>query len=43
MVEGPIGKLKYLGWGYFKKMNTKLPHKKRVGLICAGSGLTPHL
>ena len=43
MVEGPIGKLKYLGWGYFQKQNKKLPQVKRVGLICAGSGLTPHL
>ena len=43
MVEGPIGKLKYHGFGDFTNGSKKLKNKRRVGLICAGSGLTPHL
>lgn len=43
MCEGPIGKLKYFGWGNFENMRKKLPVKTHVALLCAGSGLTPHL
>lgn len=43
LVEGPIGKLKYHGYGNFDKMKRRLPNKKKVGLIAAGSGITPML
>ena len=43
MCEGPIGKLKYHGWGNFENMKKKLQKKTHVALLCAGSGLTPHL
>jgi len=43
LCEGPIGKLKYHGWGNFDKMKKSLPVKRNVGLIAAGSGITPML
>jgi len=42
-VEGPIGKLKYNGYGNFDKSKKRLPKKTHVGLIAAGSGITPML
>jgi ferredoxin-NADP reductase len=42
-VEGPIGKLKYHGYGNFDKSRKRLPKKENVGLIAAGSGITPML
>ena len=42
-VEGYFGKLKYLGFGQFLKRKEKLPIKKHVGLIAAGSGITKML
>jgi ferredoxin-NADP reductase len=43
MVEGPIGKLKYHGFGKFVMNSSTLPIKKNVGLLAAGSGITPML
>ena len=43
MVEGPFGSLRYHGFGNFEKLDKPLPLKKKIGMICAGSGLTPHL
>ena len=43
LCEGPVGMLKYLGFGLFEKKKEKLSIKKRVGLIAAGSGVTPML
>jgi len=42
MCEGPIGKLKYLGYGEFIMQKKPLKHKKnKIGLLAAGSGITP--
>lgn len=41
MCEGPVGRLKYLGWGQFKLGKKLLFKKTKVGLIAGGSGLTP--
>ena len=40
--EGPIGRLSYLGPGNIKLRKKQLLPKKRVVLICGGSGITPH-
>jgi len=43
-VSGPVGMMKYNGYGKFLHKNEPLKHiKKRVGLIAGGSGLTPLL
>lgn len=42
MVEGPMGALKYHGYGTFEKAKKKF-NKKKLYLLCAGTGLTPHL
>ena len=42
LVEGPIGKTNYQGWGDFINFGKPLKHKKmRIGLLAGGSGLTP--
>jgi len=42
--EGPIGMLRYLGWGKFVFKKVEMEHKKtNVFLIAGGSGITPML
>ena len=41
MCEGPIGKCQYYGNGKFRNMKTILSNKNNLGLIAAGTGLTP--
>jgi nitrate reductase (NAD(P)H) len=41
-VEAPMGNLKYHGFGEFEKARKKFT-KKKIVLICAGTGITPHL
>ena len=42
-LEGPIGKLKYHGYGIFEKSKKQMKKKENVGLIAGGTGLTPLL
>ena len=41
LVEGPIGKIRYLGSGQIKFMKDMLPKKNKVALLAGGSGITP--
>lgn len=42
MCEGPIGRIKYLGYGKIEKMKKELKHPKmRICLLAGGSGITP--
>lgn len=41
MCEGPIGMLKYNGFGKFMLKKNELKPKKRIGLLAGGSGITP--
>lgn len=42
MCEGPVGMLRYLGYGKFQLKKEVLEHKKnKIGLIAGGSGITP--
>ena len=41
--EAPMGKFKYLGFGSFEIKREKLKDITHIILICAGTGLTPHL
>ena len=42
MVEGPVGRFKYKGWGNFEIKKEKVTKITHLLLICAGTGLTPH-
>lgn len=39
--EGPIGMIKYQGHGKFMLKKKQLKHKKKIGLLAGGSGITP--
>ena len=40
--EGPVGMIKYLGFGKFQFMKNMLEHTKtKIGLVAGGSGITP--
>lgn len=39
-MEGPKGKLSYVGWGNFY-INKEYHIKKKIGMIAGGSGITP--
>jgi ferredoxin-NADP reductase len=41
MVKGPVGRLRYNGFGEFQLMRTKMENKKKIGLIAGGTGITP--
>jgi ferredoxin-NADP reductase len=43
LCEGPVGLIKYHGYGDFVWKKDALMKKKRVGLVAGGSGITPLL
>lgn len=40
LMEGPKGRLEYLGFGKFK-LSRQLVTKRRIGLVAGGTGITP--
>ena len=42
LMEGPVGRLTYLGLGEFKITGRKENlHKKKIGCVAGGTGITP--
>lgn len=40
-MDGPLGKLRYLGYGSFTYMNQQILKKTNIGMLAAGTGITP--